>query len=167
MKVVVRYPTRDEERAIYRQITGVEQNEPKAVMSGQEVIELQNLVRRIPITDMLIDYTMNLVRSTRQDESEAPEFIRNWVSWGVGPRGGQSLILAAKARAALYGRPEVSPEDLQKVAPAVLRHRIVLNYSAEAAGQTADSVIAQLIAETPINSSEKAKDERLQRVLQS
>ena len=166
MKVLVRYPTRDEERLIYRQITGVEQPEPNAVMSGQDVIELQHLVRRVPINDLLVDYTMNLVRATRKNEHEAPEFIRDWVSWGVGPRGGQSLILAAKARAALYGRPEVDAEDIQKVAPAVLRHRILLNYSAEASGETTDTVIQRLIDETPITSEPKAHDERLQRVLQ-
>jgi MoxR-like ATPase len=166
MKVLVRYPNRDEEREIYRQISGTEQIEPQPVMSGDEVIELQRLVRRVPISDLLIDYTMNLVRATRRDEPEAPVFTRNWVTWGIGPRGGQSLILAAKARAALHGRPDVDVEDLQKIAPAVLRHRLVLNYSAEAANQTADTVIARLLDETPITSSPKAHDERLQRVLQ-
>lgn len=166
MKVIVQYPSRDEERLIYRQITGGEISDPTPVMHGEDVIEIQRLVRRVPISDLLVDYTMNLVRATRRDEDEAPQFVRDWVQWGVGPRGGQSLILAAKARAALYGRPEVDAEDLQKVAKAVLRHRILLNYTAEAAGETADSVIDRLIDETPITSSPKAHDERLQRVLQ-
>jgi MoxR-like ATPase len=166
MKVLVRYPSRDEEREIYRQIGAAEQGEPMPVMSGAEVIDLQQIVRRVPISDLLIDYTMNLVRLTRRDELGSPAYIRSWVTWGIGPRGGQSLILAAKARAALYGRPEVDAEDIQRIAPAVLRHRMVLNYSAEAANQTTDTIIARLVQETPVSSSPKAHDERLQRVLQ-
>ncbi|MCA9217273.1 MAG: AAA family ATPase [Planctomycetales bacterium] len=166
MKVVVKYPTRDEEREIYKQITGIAESNPEPVMHGEEVLEIQRLVRRVPISDLLVDYTMNLIRATRRDEDEAPQFVRDWVQWGIGPRGGQSLILAAKARAALYGRPEVDAEDLQKVAPAVLRHRILVNYTAEAAGESPDTVIGRLIEETPITSSPKAHDERLQRVLQ-
>ena len=167
MKVIVKYPSRKEERAIYQQMTGDDNVEPSAVLTGEEVIEMQHLVRRIPISDLLIDYTMNLIRATRGDGDESPDFVRDWVSWGVGPRGGQSLILAAKARAALYGRPEVDVEDLRNVAVAVLRHRIVLSYSAEAANQTADSIIKRLLEVTPLSSSTKANDERIQRVLQS
>ena len=150
MKVMVRYPTPDEEREIYRQSTSAVDASPEPVLTGEELLELQQLVRRVPISDLLIDYTMALVRSTRRDEPEAPDWIRQWVLWGVGPRGGQSLILAAKARAALHGRPEVAAEDLQTVAPAVLRHRIVLNYTAEAAGESPDSVIQRLIDDTPL-----------------
>jgi MoxR-like ATPase len=167
MKILVRYPDRDEEREIYRRVNAGEPPESNPVMSGADVIELQQLVRRVPISDLLIDYTMNLVRSTRREEPHAPTFVRSWVTWGIGPRGGQSLILAAKARAALHGRPEVDIEDLRTIAPAVLRHRIVLNYSAEAANQTAESVVARLLEETPITTSPQAHDERLRRVLQS
>jgi MoxR-like ATPase len=167
MKIIVRYPTPEEERQIYRQTTDETSNTVEAVLSGEEVSELQQLVRRIPICDLLIDYTMNLVRATRCNEVEAPEMVKNWVLWGVGPRGGQSIILAAKARAALHGRPEVVVEDIQNVAPAVLRHRMVLNYTAEAAGESPDSIIQRLIESTPVSTSAKASDERVQRVLQS
>ncbi|MFT5523080.1 MAG: MoxR-like ATPase [Pirellulaceae bacterium] len=167
MKVIVRYPTPDEERQIYRQTTDETSNTVTAVLTGEEVSELQKLVRRIPISDLLIDYTMNLIRATRCKEVEAPQMVKDWVLWGVGPRGGQSLILAAKARAALYGRPQVVVEDIQTLAPAVLRHRIVLNYTAEAAGESPDSVIKRLIDSIPVSTSAKASDERVQRVLQS
>jgi len=101
MKIIVKYPTRDEERLIYKTVTGDDQSEPVATLTGEEVLELQHLVRRVPINDFLVDYTMDLIRATRRDSEDAPEFINRWVLWGAGPRGGQSLILAAKARACL------------------------------------------------------------------
>jgi len=167
MKIIVKYPTRDEERLIYKTVTGDDQSEPVATLTGEEVLELQHLVRRVPINDFLVDYTMDLIRATRRDSEDAPEFINRWVLWGAGPRGGQSLILAAKARAALYGRPEVSVEDLQSVAKSVLRHRIVLSYNAESEGQTADTVIEKLIEETPLHHSEAGKDGQFERILKS
>ncbi len=167
MKIIVGYPTRDEERQIYKTVTGEEQSEPAATLTGEEVLELQHLVRRVPISDFLVDYTMDLIRATRRDSEDAPEFINRWVLWGAGPRGGQSLILAAKARAALYGRPEVSVEDLQAVAKAVLRHRIVLSYNAESEGQTPDTVIEKLIAETPLHQSTAGKDGQFEHILKS
>jgi MoxR-like ATPase len=166
MKVIVDYPSRDEERKIYRTTTGIESAQPSQVLSGEEVTQLQSLVRRVPISDLLIDYTMNLVRATRRNDPEAADFVRQWVLWGVGPRGGQSLIMAAKARAALSGRPEVSAEDIQAMAAAVLRHRIVLSYNAEADGQTPDSIIRKLLQATPLDGSVTAGDARVQRVLQ-
>ena len=167
MKIIVKYPTREEERLIYKTVTGDDQAEPEATLTGEEVLELQHLVRRVPISDFLVDYTMDLIRATRRDSEDAPEFINRWVLWGAGPRGGQSLILAAKARAALYGRPEVSVEDLQTVAKAVLRHRIVLSYNAESEGQTADTVIERLIEETPLHQSAAGKDGQFERILKS
>ncbi len=167
MKILVDYPTRDEERQIYRVMTGAEIHAPAPVLSGTEVIELQQLIRRVPISDLLIDYTMQLMRATRRNTDDALDFVKRWVMWGVGPRGGQSLILAAKARAALSGRPEVEAEDLQALAPAVLRHRIVLNYNAEAEGQTADTVIARLLEAVPIHDSRKGTHGALERVLKA
>src|SRR4029078_6365124 len=90
-----------------------------------------------------------LVRSTRPAEKTSPKFIRDWVLWGVGPRGGQSLLMAARARAALDGRPEGDVDDIRAMATAVLRHRIVLNYNAESQGQTSETVIQRLIEEIP------------------
>ncbi len=167
MKIIVRYPTRDEERQIYKTMTGVEHNEPKPTLTGEEVIELQQLIRRVPISDLLVDFTMNIVRATRKEEEEAPDFVNRWILWGVGPRGGQSLILAAKARAALAGRPEVSLEDIKSVAPSVLRHRIVLSYSAEADRQSPDTVIQKLLETTPLNNTGSNNDERFKRILKT
>lgn len=167
MKIIVKYPTRDEERLIYKTVTGDNPAEPESTLTGEEVLELQHLVRRVPISDFLVDYTMDLIRATRRDSEDAPEFINRWVLWGAGPRGGQSLILAAKARAALYGRSEVTVEDLQAVAKSVLRHRIVLSYNAESEGQTADSVIEKLIEETPLHQTAAGKDGQYERILKS
>ncbi|QDT56873.1 ATPase family associated with various cellular activities (AAA) [Caulifigura coniformis] len=166
MKIIVRYPSRDEERQILKTTTGAVPRDPQQVLSAEEVLELQALVRRVPISDTLIDYVMSLVRATRKDEGEAPDFVKKWVLWGVGPRGGQSLILAAKARAALYGRPEVSADDIQAMATAVLRHRVVLSYNAEADGQSPDSLIRRLVETTPVYDSKAVSDGRVQRVLQ-
>lgn len=167
MKVIVGYPSRDEERKIYRAMTGAPPSDPTPVLNAEEVIELQSLIRRVPISDLLVDYTMNIVRSTRKADPDAPQFVHNWVLWGAGPRAGQSMILAAKARAALYGRPEVALEDLHATAIPVLRHRIVLSYNAEAEGQTPDSVIQRLIDTTPVHHSPTPSDPQVQRALKA
>ena len=120
------------------------------MLTGERIAALQRLVRRVPVSDHCIDYAMDLVRATRGPEHGGPEYIGDWVAWGAGPRAGQSLILAAKARAALDGRPSVSVEDIRAVAPPVLRHRIVINYNAQAAGQTSDSIIKKLLSDVPI-----------------
>ena len=165
MKVVVRYPSQDEERQIYRSLNASAPPDPTPVLSGEEVIELQKLVRTIPVSDLLIDYVMGLVRATRPEEPDAADFVRNWLGWGAGPRGGQSLILAAKARAALAGRPEVGAEDIRAVAAPVLRHRIVLSYTAEAEGQSPDTVISRLLEEVPLRDSAATRDETLNRAV--
>ena len=165
MKVIVGYPTREEERKIYRAMTGAPPSDPTPVLTGEEVLALQSLIRRVPISDLLVDYTMNIVRATRKDDPDTPAFVRNWVLWGVGPRGGQSMILAAKTRAALHGRPEVTVEDLQAAAVPVLRHRIVLSYNAEAEGQTPDTVIRKLIETIPVHPTAAATDPQVQRSL--
>jgi MoxR-like ATPase len=167
MKILVNYPSPEDERRIYRVTTGPEQSEPTRVLDGNEVIELQRLVRRIPISDLLIDYTMHLMQATRPQFDKAPDFVKRWVQWGVGPRGGQWLILAAKARAALDGRPEVGAADLIAVAPSVLRHRVVLNYSAEAEGQTADTIIRRLLETVPLHGTSNRVDGQLERILKA
>ena len=147
--------------------TGADHTEPKRVLDGLEVLELQRLVRRIPISDLLIDYTMALIRATRPNSEKPADFVKRWVMWGVGPRGGQWLILAAKARAALDGRPEVGAQDIQAMAPSVLRHRIVLNYSAEAEGQNPDTVIRRLLEVTPLQGTSTSVNGQLERVLKA
>ena len=148
-KVFVSYPTPDEERRIYRLTTGADEPEIRAVLSGERIAALQRLVRRVPVSDHVVDYAMDLVRATRGPEHGGPDYIGRWVSWGAGPRAGQALILASKARAALAGRPSAGVDDVRAIALPVLRHRIVLNYNAQAAGETSDSIVARLLADIP------------------
>jgi MoxR-like ATPase len=149
-KIFITYPKPEEERRIYRITTGVEEPEIVPVLTGERIAALQRLVRRVPVSDHCIDYSMDLVRATRGPAHGGPAYITDWVAWGAGPRAGQSLILAAKARAALAGRPSVSIDDIKAVTLPVLRHRIVINYNAQAAGETSDSIIKKLIGDVPV-----------------
>ncbi|MGA2229374.1 MAG: MoxR family ATPase [Tepidisphaeraceae bacterium] len=165
LKVFVNYPNEVEERRIYRLTTGDAPPDPVPVVAGAEMLRLQTVVRRVPISDLCVDYVARLVRATRPADSVAPKFIHDWILWGVGPRGGQSLIMAARARAALDGRPEVSVDDLRAMAPAVLRHRMVLNYNAEAQGQTSESIVAKLLETLPLHPGRPGEQARVERVL--
>jgi MoxR-like ATPase len=149
-KVYITYPKPEEERRIYRLTTGVDEPEIRAVLAGDRIAALQRLVRRVPVSDHAIDYAMDLVRATRGPAHGGPAYIGDWVSWGAGPRAGQSLVLAAKARAALAGRPSAAVEDIRAVALPVLRHRIVINYNAQAAGESGDSIVARLLNDVPV-----------------
>jgi MoxR-like ATPase len=149
-KIFITYPTPDEERRIYRITTGADATEITPTLDGERIAALQRLVRRVPISDHCIDYSMDLVRATRGPDHGGPKYIADWVAWGAGPRAGQSLILAAKARAALTGRASVSIDDIRSVALPVLRHRIVINYNAQSAGETSDSIIKKLLNDVPI-----------------
>ncbi len=149
-KIFINYPTPDEERRIYRLTTGVDPEEITPLIAGERIAALQKMIRRVPVSDYCIDSAMDLVRATRGREGSSPKYVSEWVSWGAGPRAGQSLILAAKARAALAGRPSVSVDDIRAMARPVLRHRIVLNYNAQAASQTSDSIIARLLDDIPV-----------------
>ncbi len=166
-KVFVGYPTADEERQIYRVTTGVDQPELAKVLSGQEIPELQALVRRVPVSDHCLDYAMHLVRSTRTTEPEKPAYINKWIAWGAGPRAGQALVLAAKARAALDGRTCVTIEDIRAVAHPVLRHRLVTTYAAQAEGQTPDSVISALLRDIPVRQGADEVDGHVAQVFRS
>jgi MoxR-like ATPase len=146
-KVFVGYPSRDEERQIYRRTTGLDEHKLVKVLEGREIPELQALVRRVPVSDHCVDYAMSLVRATRAVEPDEwrPDYVKKWIAWGAGPRAGQSLIIAAKARVALDGRTSVTVDDIRAVAQPVLRHRLVTTYSAQAEGQTPDSIIEALL----------------------
>ena len=165
LKVYVGYPTEAEERQIYRLTTSDAVSEPTAVLGGDEMLELQRIVRRVPISDLCVDYVARLVRSTRPADPAAPQFVRDWVGWGVGPRGGQSIIMAARARAALDGRPEVDVADIKAVVPAVLRHRIVLNYTAQSQGQTPETLLAKLVDAVPLHDAPVKERSRVEAVL--
>jgi MoxR-like ATPase len=149
-KIFIGYPTKDEERKIYRVTTGAEEAEITPHISGERIAFLQKMIRRVPVSDFCIDYAMELVRTTRNEDEGTPKYIADWVSWGAGPRAGQALILASKARAALSGRPNVTVDDIRAVAKPVLRHRVVLNYNAQAAGETSDSIIDRLLKDIPV-----------------
>jgi MoxR-like ATPase len=149
-KIFITYPKPEEERRIYRLTTGAEEHKITPTLSGARIAALQHLVRRVPVSDHCIDYAMDLVRATRGPDHGGPKYIGEWVAWGAGPRAGQALILASKAKAALMGRPSVSVEDIQSVAAPVLRHRIVINYNAQAAGESSDSIVKKLLADVPI-----------------
>jgi len=163
-KVFVGYPSLGEERAIAKATTSLQSDSIKPVLSGEEIIELQQIVRQVPVTDHVVDYALALVRQTRIGEPEAPEFVNEWLSWGAGPRAVQNLLLGGKARALLRGRTHVSTEDIAELAKPVLRHRIVTNFSAESDGITADKVIERLIKETPSKEGELTSDPRLQKI---
>jgi len=114
-------------------------------MSGEEISSLQALVRRVPVADHVIEYAVNLVRSTRPSEPGSPQYIKDWVSWGAGPRASQYLILGAKTRAILDGRPTPSIDDVRRVARPVLRHRIVASFNAEADGVDSLQIVNKLL----------------------
>jgi MoxR-like ATPase len=137
------------------------------VLTGEQILELQHLVRRVPVTDHVIQYMLALVRQTRVGEPGTPKFVRDWLSWGAGPRAVQYLILGGKARALLHGRAHVQCEDIQALAYPVLRHRILTNFTAASEGITTDTVIERLIKETPSREGELTKDERFRKIFAS
>ncbi len=144
-KIVIDYPSEDEEVDIIAATTGADEPELETVLSGEAIVSLHQIVRRVPAADNVVQYAVKLARSTRPKEKDAPEFIQQWVRWGAGPRAGQYLTLGAKARAILKGRYNASCEDVKSVAPAVLRHRILTNFHAEAEGIDTDAVIERLL----------------------
>jgi MoxR-like ATPase len=151
--VIVKYPNRSEEIDIMRSVTSDEKTEIKEVLDGATIMEFQHLVRRIPVADHIFEYAASLIRATRPDEEEAPEFVKKFMAWGAGPRASLNLILAGKARAALRGRCHVAIEDIQAVALPVLRHRIIPNFAARSEGMTSDSLVEMLLKEIPANES--------------
>src|SRR3954468_21483122 len=148
-KVFVKYPTFQEEFEIARGTTGVATEEITPVLTGEQILDIQTLVRKVPVTDHVIHYCLALVRQTRIGEPGVPKFIKDWLSWGAGPRAVQNLILGGKARALLHGRSHVQTDDIKALAYPVLRHRILTNFTAASEGITSDSVIKKLVEETP------------------
>jgi MoxR-like ATPase len=142
--IYVDYPSEAEEAEIVRTTTSAFTSDVNVVMKSDEVLELQELVRRVPVADTVIRYAVRLARATRPVEG-SPEHIKNWVSWGAGPRASQYLVLGAKTRAILYGRPTPSLEDIRAVARPVLRHRIVTSFSAEAEGVSTLDIVDRLL----------------------
>ena len=143
--VMVEYPSRDEERLIVKTTTMDVKGEPREVLSGEDVLALQRIVRKIPVSQHVVDYAVNLTRATRPADGTAPEFIKNYLTWGAGPRAAQFLVLGAKSRALLHGRFNVSSDDVRAVAKPVMRHRIFTNFNADAEGLTPDHIIEMLL----------------------
>ncbi|MDY8137976.1 MoxR family ATPase [Aquimarina sp. 2201CG5-10] len=148
--IKIGYPNASEETAILKNTTGTKKETLNQVIAGEDIIKLQQFVREIPISDELIEYVSTLVRETRP-ETTTNDYVKEWVSWGAGPRAGQALILTAKARALIHKRLSVTLEDLKSVAQPVLRHRIIVNFRAESEGITSDNVTTQLMDATTID----------------
>lgn len=143
-EIIIDYPKEKEEIEIVKQTTSAYKPEVKKVLTAKEIVELQSLVRAIPVSDYLVSYTVRLVSATRPINN-APEFVKRYIRWGAGPRASQYLILAAKTLAGLDGRPTPSVADVKRVIFPVLRHRIVRSFNAEAEGVTADEIIKKVI----------------------
>jgi MoxR-like ATPase len=140
-ELTVGYPTREEEEQIVMSTTGASQGDVRPVVGGEELLRLQRLVRRLPAPPSLVQYAVQLARSTRPDDPCATARVKKYVSWGAGPRASQYLVLGAKARAAMDGRAMPDLDDVRSVAKSVLRHRLVVNFQAEADGIATESLI--------------------------
>ena len=166
-KVFVDYPSFDDEFEVARRTTARSTYDVKPVLSGEDILKLQNTIRDVPVSDHVIRYALSLIRQTRIGTEGIPGFITENVGWGAGPRAVQYLILGGKTRALLYGRTHVSTEDIQALAKPVLRHRLAINFAAQSDGITADDVIQQLIDETPTKEDELTNDARFQKIFAS
>lgn len=138
------YPSFEEEVNVVKATTSDEEAEIKPLFNAQEIIDIQHVIRRIPVADNVIEYAVNLVGKTRPNSPKAPEIIKNYVDWGAGPRASQNLVLAAKSHAAVNGKFSPDIEDVQAVAIGILRHRIIRNYKAEAEGISEEKIITDL-----------------------
>ena len=141
----INYPSIDEEVSIVNETTVGKKHNVEKVFSKESIIGFQDLVYRVPISDNVVNYAVKLAASTRPNENTGSEYVKKWVEWGAGPRASQYLVLGAKAKALLNGRPTPSIEDIQSLAPEILRHRILPNFNAEAEGIKVDDIVNQLI----------------------
>jgi MoxR-like ATPase len=146
--VFVDYPSQLEEEKIVATTTSSYEAKLERVLGGADILALQKLIRRVPVADHVVRYAVRLARATRGRE-DAPAFVKQWVSWGAGPRASQFLVLGAKTRAVMHGRFAPGIDDVRAVAPAVLRHRVVTNFTAEAEGVRPDRIIQDLLKEVP------------------
>src|SRR5687767_5615408 len=152
--IVVDYPSAVEERQIMKMATGVGMGKPEAVLRAEEIVELQHVVRRMPVAEHVYSYAERLVRVTRPKSEESLDFCKKWLTWGAGPRAGLNLILGAKARAMLHGQYYVSCDDVAAVALPIFRHRLIPNFAAQSESVTADDITRKILESVP-------KDEKL------
>ena len=149
LSIHIGYPSREEERRIVNATTQATQEEVRPILSGRDLLWIQQLVREIPASDHMVDYAVDLVRATRPKEPGALGFIKNWLAWGAGPRAAQYIVLASKAAPILHGRLAVSAGDIRAVVRPVLRHRIFTNFNADAEGVDADQIIDKILQAVP------------------
>ena len=142
--ILLEYPSFQEEVDVVKSTTSDKTQTINALFSAEEIVEIQQLIRRIPVADNVVEYAVKLVGKTRPDSAEAPQFVKNYLDWGAGPRASQNLILAAKSPAAVNGKFSPDIEDVQAVAIGILRHRIIKNYKAEAEGISEEKIIRDL-----------------------
>ncbi|HEV3204893.1 MAG TPA: MoxR family ATPase [Gemmataceae bacterium] len=154
--ILVDYPDEEEEYRIVEMTTSIRQAKVDRVLTGSDILEMQEIVRKVPVAPYVIRYAMKFTRLTRKSKGEVPAFIREYVTWGAGPRASQYLVLGAKARAVLHGRYYVSCEDIRAVAGPVLRHRIITNFNAEAEGIKPDEIVRRLAEMIPRDPKEDA-----------
>ncbi len=155
--ILVDYPEEEEEFRIVEMTTANHQPQLERVLSATDILEMQDIVRKVPVAPYVIRYAMKFTRLTRKEKGAVPDFVRDYVTWGAGPRASQFLILAAKARAVLHGRFYVSSEDVRSVAIPVLRHRIITNFNAEAEGIKPEDIVRSLIELIPRDPNEKTE----------
>ncbi len=167
LKVNVDYPKFDEEFEVARRTTSLGGQSIEPVVSGEEILQLQQVVRGVEVSDNVIRYALAIVRQTRVSQPGAPEFVTEQVGWGAGPRAVQFLILGAKAKAAMRGSPYVDVADVQSLARPVLRHRMVVNFAAESDGVTSDDIVQKILDSTPTAQDELLRDARFQRIFAS
>jgi MoxR-like ATPase len=165
--IFVDYPEEEEEYEIVRLTTATHQPRVDKVLTAKEIGELQEIVRKVPVAEHVIRYAMKFTRLTRKEKGDVPDFVKNYVSWGAGPRASQYLVLGAKARAVLHGRYYASCEDIRAVAGPVLRHRIITNFNAEAEGVKPDDIVAKLNDLIPVDEAQEAQSGKLPKVFRS
>ena len=154
--ILVDYPDEEEEFKIVAMTTAMHVADVERVLSATDILEMQDIVRKVPVAPYVIRYAMKFTRLTRKDKGKVPDFIRDYVTWGAGPRATQFLVLGAKARAVLNGRYYVSCEDIREVAIPVLRHRIITNFNAEAEGIRSEDIVKRLIEIIPRDPNEES-----------
>ncbi|WP_250846716.1 AAA family ATPase [Aquisphaera insulae] len=167
LNILVDYPSEDEELEVVRMTTSIQRHTISKALSGNEILGLQEIVRKVPVADHVARYAVRLARATRREKDGVPNFVRDYVSWGAGPRASQYLVLAAKARAVLHGHYHVSTEDIRSVAIPVLRHRIITNFNAEAEGLKPDDIVRRLIDAIPVDDHEAEHSGRIPKLFRS
>ena len=147
LNIEIRYPSFDDEVQIVMQTTSTGKPSPRKVMEGATILRYQDLVRRVPVSPFVVSYAVALAQSSRPKGPNVPQFVKDYVEWGAGPRASQYLVLGAKARTILQGRYAVSIEDIRALAPSVLRHRIIPNFKAQGEGLSSLDIISRLLSE--------------------